>query len=67
MRVITFTCLFLAILTGLTAYNHYQVHGVVNAVYLATAFFLVLNILICFWELCLFAKIDHISHHSLSF
>ena len=61
MRVLTFVCLFLALLTGLTVFNHYQIHGSVNAIYIAVIFFLVLNILICGWELCLFAQIDHIT------
>ncbi len=67
MRVLTFVSLFLIIVTGLTVYNHQLVHDSFNGVYLAVIFFLVLNILICAWELCLFAQIDYITETNKRF
>lgn len=60
MRVSTFIALFLTIVSAVTFSAHYLVHGVLNVTYIIVAFFLVLNLLICFWELCLFFRIDHI-------
>lgn len=60
MRVSTFISLFLVIVSAFTFVTHYSVHGMLNATYIVVAFFLVLNLLICFWELCLFFCIDHI-------
>lgn len=50
-------------LVGATAahiYMHYATHGVVNVHHVVLAFFLVLNVLINFWELGLFACGDQI-------
>ena len=61
MKVITFIALFLSCITGLTIFNHFSIHGSISLVYGLTAFFLTLNLLICYWELCLFACIDKIT------
>lgn len=60
MRVSSLISLFLLIVSALTFGAHYSLHGVLNTTYIIVAFFLVLNLLICFWELCLFFCIDHI-------
>lgn len=40
---------------------HHGVHGVVNPYHAALAFFLWLNVIIAFWEICLFLRIDLIA------
>lgn len=56
MPVGIFISLFIVGVTGATAYNHYLVHDSFNINYFVVMFFLVLNLLICFWELCLLAR-----------
>ena len=60
MRV--WNVILVAVVGGTTApvLLHYQTHGVLNACQLALAFFLWLNTIIALWELCLWARIDHI-------
>ena len=60
MRVSTVISLFLTIGTALTFGLHFLIQGHLNWVYMVVGFFLVLNLMICFWELCLFKHIDHI-------
>jgi hypothetical protein len=67
MNVITLTGLIIAAIAGLTALNHHQVLGGVNATYLTIIFYLSLNMLICLWELCLFSRIDHITRRNEEF
>mmetsp|Transcript_7408 Transcript_7408/g.9404 ORF Transcript_7408/g.9404 Transcript_7408/m.9404 type:complete len:235 (+) Transcript_7408:2-706(+) len=50
--------LYLSVITGLSAFLHYRVHGIVNGLQLTLAFFCSLNILICLWELALGYRIE---------
>ena len=43
---------------------HAVLHQQVSWWYLATNFFLILNILICYWEMCLFKHADYVSDHA---
>ncbi len=60
MKVLHFILLLLAAGTGLPIYCHYQHHGVVNPIQVALAFFLWLNVVICYWEISLGLRIDYI-------
>ena len=44
--------------TGGSIWWHFQQHSVVNPFQAALAFFLPLNVVVCLWEICLFAEID---------
>lgn len=46
--------------TLLLVWTHYRVHGIYNATQIALAFFLVINVLVCFWEMALFFARDQI-------
>jgi hypothetical protein len=67
MNALTLSCLIIAGIAGLTTYNHYQVLGNFNANYLTVILFLSLNMLICLWEMCLFARIDYITLRNAEF
>ena len=60
MRAIALVCLFVAGSTAACVYAHYATHGVINAVHSGLAFFLVINVLICGWEVLLGRHIDYI-------
>ena len=64
MNVIMFVGLLISAIFGVSVYNHYQVLGNFNANYLLVMFFLSLNMLICLWEQCLLARIDHIARRN---
>ena len=59
----------LAVVTGtlIPVGLHYDVHHVWNIHQLGIAFFLWLNTIICFWEICLFLKIDLIEEEYARF
>ena len=59
----------LAVVAGTAApvLYHYQLHGVVNPWQVALAFFLWLNTIIAFWEICLLFRIDHIAAEHVRF
>ena len=46
--------------TGLPVYLHYMEHGVYNPIHISLAFFLPLNMLICYFEMALGMYIDKI-------
>lgn len=57
---------FLVLGTAAHGVAHHQVHGVVNATQLCLAFFLVLNLLVNFWEFGLFFTADEIRDEYLA-
>ncbi len=58
MRIYQVVVLAVLLGTAIPVGLHYQAHGVVNAHQVGLAFFLWLNAIIAFWELCLFFRID---------
>jgi hypothetical protein len=60
MRVYQVVVLAVVLGTVVPVVLHHQVHGVVNVHHAALAFFLWLNTIIAFWEICLFLRIDRI-------
>jgi hypothetical protein len=58
MRVYQIVLLALAVGVGVPVALHHQVHGVVSPLQIGLAFFLWLNAIIAFWEICLFLRID---------
>jgi hypothetical protein len=61
MKVLHFILLLLIAGTGIPIYCHYETHGVVNWIQCALAFFLWLNVVICYWEISLGLRIDYIA------
>ncbi len=61
MKVLHFVLLLLMAGTGLPIFFHYVTHGVVNWIQCALAFFLWLNVVICYWEISLGLRIDYIA------
>ena len=51
MRVVVFLVLYVVLGTVLAVYLHWQEHACVCTTQVALAFFLVLNLLICLWEI----------------
>jgi hypothetical protein len=51
---------FVVGLTSLHIWLHYRTHGVFNATQISLAFFLVVNVLIAWWEIALFVSQDKI-------
>lgn len=64
MRVISWIILFLVVLVGASFSFHYLMHEKLTLTYILVGFFLCLNLLICFWEICLFLRIDHIAERN---
>lgn len=60
MRVYQVVVLAVVLGTVLPIVLHHDVHGVLNVHQMAMAFFLWLNTIITFWEICLFLRIDRI-------
>lgn len=60
MPVWLFLTLFFGVGAVLPPWLHHQAHGGFSWTYFILSFFLVINLLICFWEICLFLRIDHI-------
>ncbi len=52
--------IWLAACLSISVGGHYAVHGVVNGWHVALALFLSINVLICFWEISLYYRIDDI-------
>ena len=48
-------------------YLHYIEHGAFSLTYFILSFFLVINLVICLWEMCLFFRIDHIIQRHAGF
>lgn len=61
MNAMTFVGLVLAAIFGASVWNHHRVLGDFSTVYLLVMFFLSLNMIICLWEMCLFARSDLIA------
>lgn len=59
-KVYHFLIVYVLASTGSCVYLHHQKHGGLSFGQIGLAFFLCLNILICFWEICLGLHIDHI-------
>lgn len=59
-RVYQFLVAYVVASTALPIYLHNAAHGSVPLIFAAQAFFLPLNILICFWEIGLGLHINHI-------
>ena len=53
-----FAALVVATLTVLGIAGRYQVHGDLNVLHSLLSLFLSLNLLICYWEICLFLRRD---------
>ncbi|CAA0079671.1 Uncharacterised protein [BD1-7 clade bacterium] len=64
MRVISWIIFFLIALVGASFSLHYLMHEKLTLTYTLVAFFLCLNLLICFWEICLFLRIDFIAERN---
>lgn len=67
MKNITFIGLLLTAIFAGSVYQHQQVLGHVNLNYLIVIFFLSLNMIICLWEICLFARIDLITQKNADY
>lgn len=67
MNVITVTGVLIGSLTGLSVFNHYRTLGNVNLVYLLVVLFLWINVVICWWEICLWLRSDHIARRNEEF
>jgi len=52
--------LWMVVVVGTSVVAHYAVHGVVNGWQLSIAFFLAINIMICWWEISLGMRISDI-------
>jgi len=64
MKAMYFIVFFLLFVTAATVFNHYHIHGAFSALYVTVIFFLVLNLLITYWELILWYKADAIKEKS---
>jgi len=60
MRVWNLVALTATAGTGVPVLLHYRHHGVFSAYQIALAFFLWLNVIVAFWEICLFLRIDEV-------
>ncbi len=67
MRIYHVVLVALLLGTGVPVALHHQVHGVVNPHQIGLAFFLWLNAIIAFWEICLFLRIDLIEEEFADF
>ncbi len=67
MPVWLFICVFFGLGTSVSVYLHFLQHGVINPLHIVLSFFLLINILICLWEMCLFFRIDHIKARNNGF
>ena len=54
----------IGLLTGFGIGIHYLLYGSVNSIYCLVSLFLSINLLICFWEICLFLKRDYIEERN---
>ena len=54
--------IWMVVWVGGAIFAHYSVHGVVNGWHAALAFFLAINIMICWWEISLGARISDIEY-----
>jgi hypothetical protein len=61
MLVLSFVSFVLLVPTAVLCYWHYQLYQTVNILAQSLIFFLVINILICIWELALFYRFDEIT------
>jgi hypothetical protein len=52
-KVYQFLIIYVVLSTGIAVYYHHKLHNVYNLYQIALAFFLPLNTLICYWEICL--------------
>ena len=52
---------YVVAVTAVPTYWHYATHGGFSALQCGLAFFVGLNALICYWEIALFYRIDHIA------
>lgn len=68
LPVWTWLVLWMVIWVGISLLAHYALHGVVNGWHTALSFFLPINILVCWWEIALGARIGDIErwHHEPS-
>lgn len=55
-----FLVIYVVLSTGIPVYLHHKEHGVFNIYQISLAFFLPLNMIICYWEMALGANIDKI-------
>ncbi len=61
MPVLLFSALVVAALTSLGVGAYYFEHARLDGVHALLALFLSTNLLICYWEICLFFRRDHIA------
>lgn len=67
MRVYQVIVVAVVLGTGAPIYLHHAEHGMANAHQIGMAFFLWLNAIIAFWEICLFFEIDDIEKQYAGF
>lgn len=67
MRVYQLILLFIVVLSAIPIALHHHVHGVLDLDQIAISFFLVVNLVIALWEMCLFFRIDQIEREHARF
>ena len=67
MRVYQLILLFIVVLATIPIALHHHVHGVLDPDQMAVSFFLVVNLVIALWEMCLFFRIDQIEREHARF
>ena len=60
MRAGSFTAVFVAVFTGAGIGVSYRVNGILNTYYCLLSLFFSINLLVCYWEACLFWRRDYI-------
>ena len=64
MKAMYFILSYLVLIPAVTTFNQYQVHGSFSLAYVIVVFFLGLNLLVNYWELILWYKVDFIKEKS---
>jgi len=64
MKAMYFIISFLVLFTATTVYNHYRIHETFSLIYVIIIFFLILNLLINYWEIVLWYKANYIKEKS---
>lgn len=64
MKTVYFIILYLVAITGAAIFNQHYVHGSFSLIYVIVIFFLTLNLLVNYWEIILWYKVDLIKEKS---
>ncbi len=64
VRAVSFSVLVIAVLTAAGIGGRYWLHGDFDAVHALLILFFSINLWICYWEICLFFKRDHIERRA---